>query len=249
MPPPFAAPARIGFLWPCDGRNDDEFQRCLPAGAALLTARYRVSGALGVAALEADAKPGPLAAAADLLRLADVAAAALGDCAAGFVRGPAHERALIDAVSRTLGRPTASMCDSIAAALRALGAGRVALVAPYPEPVAARLAAYFAERGFAVVRTLAVGLADEEEIGARTAEDWRGTARLAVAPDAEAVVLGGGGVRAIDRLEAMEEEFGRPVVAGPAALMWRACGLAGVDATRPGCGRLFAECGAAGGDA
>ena len=111
---------RIGFLWPADGLNDDEFWSCLPDGVALLTTRYAVAGDLSAESFEADADLAPILSAARLLALAHVDVAALGDCAAGFILGREHERAMTRAVATELGRPATAMSAAIVAALRVL---------------------------------------------------------------------------------------------------------------------------------
>ena len=51
--------ARIGLLWPSDGRNDREFWRWLPRDISLLVARYPVGGKLDLEQLERDGDTGP----------------------------------------------------------------------------------------------------------------------------------------------------------------------------------------------
>ena len=235
---------RIGFLWPADGLNDDEFWSCLPDGVALLTTRYAVTGDLSAESFENDADLAPILSAARLLALARVDVAALGDCAGSFILGREHERATTRAVAATLGRPATAMSGAIVAALRALGVRRVALAAPYAPDVVDRLIAYLDGQGIGVTRHQALDHRSESAIERLTPEYWHGVARAIGRPPAEAVVLGGGGVRAAARLDAMEDELGMAVVAGPGALVWHACRLMGADATRSGSGLLFSRHGA-----
>ena len=236
---------RIGFLWPADGLNDDEFWNYLPDGVALLTARYAVTGSLEAEGLEADAAPAPIVAAARLVALARIDVAALGDCAGSFILGHEHEQAMIRAVAGELGKPATAMSGAIVAALRVLGVRRVALAAPYRPEVAARLIDYLDGRDIEVTSHRALGHRTESTIAGFAPEHWHGAAKAIAEPPAEAVVLGGGGVRAAAGVDAMEADLGIPVVAGPGALIWHACRLIGVDATRSGLGRLFSEHGAA----
>lgn len=236
---------RIGFLWPADGLNDDEFWSCLPDGVALLTTRYAVTGDLTAESFETDADLAPIVSAARLLALAGVDVAALGDCAGSFILGREHERAMTRAVTVELGRPATAMSGAIVAALRVLGARRVALAAPYSPDVVERLIAYLSGRGIGVTGHRALDHRSESTVERLTPEYWHSVARAIARPPAEAVVLGGGGVRAAARLHAMEADLGMPVVAGPGALVWHACRLMGADATRPDSGSLFSRHGAA----
>ena len=236
---------RIGFLWPADGLNDDEFRNYLPGGVALLTARYAVTGSLAAECLEADAAPAPIVAAARLVALARIDVAALGDCAGSFILGHEHEQVMIRAVADELGKPATAMSGAIVAALRVLGVRRVALAAPYRSEVVARLIDYLDERDVEVTSHQALDHCAESTIAELAPEHWHRAARVIAEPPAEAVVLGGGGVRAATGVDAMEADLGIPVVAGPGALIWHACRLIGVDTTRSGLGRLFSQHGAA----
>ena len=235
---------RIAFFWPSDGLNEDEFRSFLPDGVALLTTLYAVSGELTTDSLEDDADLAPLVDAARRLPAAGVDVAALGDCAGSFILGREHERAMARAVAVELDRPATTMSGAIVAALRAFGARRVALAAPYAPEVVERLVAYLDEWGVEVTRHRGLDRPRETEIDALTPDDWHRAARAIASPAAEAIVLGGGGVRSAARLPAMEADLGVPVLAGPGALIWHACRLMGADATLSGRGRLFAEHGA-----
>jgi maleate isomerase len=57
--------------------------------------------------------------------------------------------------------------------------------------------------------------------------------------DADAVVIGGNGFRAVGVIEALEWDLDRPVVTANQALFWRCLTTAGVSADVVGYGRLF----------
>ena len=236
---------RIGFLLPADGLTDDEYWSCLPDGVALLAARYLVAGGLSLEELESDTDIGPILDAVELIRQARADVAALADCAGAVVGGLDYERDLVDRVAAKLGGPATSTPRAIAAALQALGARRIVLAAPYFDVVVERFAEFLAESGIETVASKAIAFAAETEIADLGPERWRTIAGEVDRPDADAVVLGGGGIRAAAALDATERDLGKPVVAAPSALIWHASRLAGADATRAGLGRLFSECGTA----
>lgn len=234
---------RIGFLLPADGLTDDEYWSCLPDGVALLAARYLVAGGLSLDELESDTDIEPILGAVDLIRQAKADVAALADCAGAVVGGLPYECDLVERVEAKLGRPATSTPRAIAAALQALGARRIVLAAPYLDVVVERFAEFLAGFGIETVASKAIAFAAETEIAELGPEQWREIARDEDRPDADAVVLGGGGIRAAAALDAAERDIGKPVVAAPAALIWHASRLAGADATRPGLGSLFSACG------
>ncbi len=67
--------------------------------------------------------------------------------------------------------------------------------------------------------------------------DW---ARKRVPADAEAVFIGGNGMRAIGAIQALEEDLGRPVLTANQVTFWQALRLLGVRAPIPGYGQLIA---------
>ena len=227
---------RIGFLLPADGLTDDEYWSCLPDGVALLAARYLVAGGLTLEELESDTEIGPILDAVELIRQAQADVAALADCAGAVVGGLEYERDLVHRVEARLGGPATSTPRAIAAALHALGARRIVLAAPYLDIVVERFAEFLAGFGIETLESRAIAFAAETEIADLGPERWRAIAGEVDRPEADAVVLGGGGIRAAAALEAIERDLGKPVVAAPAALIWHASRLAGADATRSGLG-------------
>lgn len=236
---------RIGLVLPADGLTDDEYWSSLPEGVALLVARYLVAGGLSLAELEEDTDLSPILGALDLIRMARADVAALADCAGAIVGGVAYERNLVHRVTAELGKPATTKPRAIAAALHALGTRRIVLAAPYLDAVVDRFADFLGTYGIETIDSRAIAFAAETEIAELGPDYWRGIARDVDQPDAEAVVLGGGGTRVAAALEATENDLGKPVVAAPAALIWHASRLINVDATLPGLGRLFSQCGAA----
>ena len=236
---------RIGFLLPADGLTDDEYWSCLPDGVALLAARYLVAGGLSLEELESDTDIEPILDAVELIRQAQADVAALADCAGAVVGGLAYERDLVRRVRAKLGGPATSTPRAIASALRALGARRIVLAAPYLDVVVGKFADFLAGFGIETIESKAITFAAETEIAELGPERWRAIAGECDRPEADAIVLGGGGIRAAAALDATERDLGKPVVAAPAALIWHASRLAGADATRYGLGRLFFECGTA----
>ena len=232
---------RIAFLWPADGRNDDEFWNYLPDGVALLTTRYPVHGGLDLEDVDADANPDAIRLAARLLRHIPVDVGAIGDCAGSAAAGPNGARAMARAASEVLDAPAFTMIQAIEEALRTLGAGRIAMVAPYPYEVTQCINIHLFVSGFKIVQIRSLDSDSEAEIGDLPPEHWAEEAERACRNDADAVLLAGGGIRIAPVVEELEASLGVPVVSGPAALIWTACRLMEVDPTGAGPGRLFRQ--------
>ncbi len=153
--------------------------------------------------------------------------------ACSFVGGLERERALCDAM-RAAGAPTAlTTSGAMVAALRALGAGRVAVVHPYVAPIGARLSDFLVEAGLDVVASRGLGL-ESRVIGA---VDYDTTAELITAgdhPDAEAVFVSCTALPTYDLIAPLERELGKPVVTANQVGIWAALRAVGVAATGPG---------------
>lgn len=236
--------ARIAFLWPDDGLNDDEFWAYLPEGVAWLTTRYpgTLEGhALDRATFEASADLGPILAAARLLRTVKPHVAALGDHAGSFIKGKGFDleqgRAIAEATGAAHGTsPSTAMVE----ALRHRGARRLVVTSPYDEEVTAAGVAFFAAHGFEVVAVERVTFADEHGIAGQGPDVWREAALKADRPEADAIALLGGGIRTAGMLPELERLTGKPAVPATAALVWHACRLAGIEPVKHRMGQLFA---------
>jgi maleate cis-trans isomerase len=92
---------RIGFLFPGDGLNDDEYWSWLPDDVAWLTARYPGTlpdQPLNRATFAASADTGPMVAAARILAEAHPQVIVTGDHAGSFILGHGHDLRQIDAI-------------------------------------------------------------------------------------------------------------------------------------------------------
>ena len=121
-----------------------------------------------------------------------------------------------------------------------LGSERIALIHPLwflPE-LDALGATYFRQHGFDVVHHGPAKLrSDYGDIQPEQVYEWV----IAHFPDsADAVVLGGGGFRAIGAIEALEKKLDRPVLSSNQASFWCALRYSKVDEHVTGYGRLFA---------
>lgn len=234
---------RIGFLFPGDGLNDDEFWSYLPDGVAWLTARYPGTlpdQPLNQATFAASADLGPMVAAARVLAEAHPDVIVTGDHAGSFILDVGHDLEQGRAIAHASGaRAGSTPSTAIIAALQSLGIGRIAITSPYDAEVTAAGRAFLHGHGIAVVGEARRSFDDETGIAGQAADFWAEAARAADHPDAQAIVLMGGGLRTGGSVARLEAALGKPVIAATAALVWHACELLGVNPDRPHLGRLF----------
>jgi 4-aminobutyrate aminotransferase-like enzyme/maleate cis-trans isomerase len=234
---------RVGFLFPGDGLNDDEFWSYLPEGVAWLTARYPgtlLDQPLNHATFAASADLGPMVAAARILAEARPDVIVTGDNAGSFILGLGHDLVQAEAIAAASGaRAGSTPSTAIVAALKSLGLNRVAITSPYDADVTAAGRAFLQGHGISVVSEARRSFADETGIAGQEATFWEEAAEAANHPDAQAIVLMGGGLRTGGSVAQLEALLGKPVIAATAALVWHACALLGAHKPRPHLGRLF----------
>jgi maleate isomerase len=88
-----------------------------------------------------------------------------GCASAGTIRGRAADERLRHDLSEIAGAPVIGVFDVIAAALRARGARRIALLTPYPEDVTAEVVAGLREEGFDVAGERGLGVLSNLAVG------------------------------------------------------------------------------------
>jgi maleate isomerase len=242
--------ARLGLLVPHAAiGSESELAAMVPEGVSVHATRVplgvmRPGGVMDpTIALEpvrAFADPPLVDDAADLLAAAPLHAIGFAFTGSSYVRGPADDAALRHRLeARTRGIPVAITAASAVLALRAFGTSRLALIEPpwFSPELSALGAAYFAGQGFEVVHHGAAGLPSEQRaIHPGLLYEW---ARAHVPAAAEAVLIGGNGLRAVGVIQALEEDLGMPVLTANQVLGWHLLRLAGTRAPVTGYGRLF----------
>lgn len=126
------------------------------------------------------------------------------------------------------------------AAMRALGAERVAIVTPYTAAVTAPVASRFAEAGLQVTG-LGSFVESSDLVVARIspASIAAGVRSIVQQGDCDAVFVSCTSLRVLDIAPDLEAELGVPVVSSNMALIWHLLRLAGVDDDLADFGRLF----------
>jgi maleate isomerase len=178
--------------------------------------------------------------AAELLAAAPLHAIVYAFTSSSYLRGPADDVALKSRLERrTRGIPVIVTSSAAAAALSALGVQRLALISPpwFSADLDQQGANYFRSQGFDVVYNGPAGLpSDQQAIQPSDVYDW---VREHVPTRAEAVFIGGGGLRAIGVIESLEETLTRPVLTANQVAFWQSLVLSGSSVPIAGYGRIF----------
>jgi len=138
------------------------------------------------------------------------------------------------------GVPVTDPMRAVLAALRALGARRIAMVTPYVPEVTAPMRALLARHGIATAAEESFAQKDDWTV-ARITEDSTLRAMLAAgrAAECDAVFASCTNLRSFGVIEAAEAALGLPVVTSNQAVIWHLLHLAGLDPAGWGPGRLF----------
>ena len=159
-----------------------------------------------------------------------------------YVLGAGADNSLRERLEkRSGGIPVILTCVAATEALRLLGAHRVALIHPrwFPEQANAEAVDYFRAQGFEVpvcARMTPVG--PFTEVPPAELYQWVTTN---VPRQADAVFIGGNGLRAIGAIQALEESLGKPVLTANQVLLWKALRLVGTTYMPTQYGRVFTQ--------
>ncbi len=235
------ASVRVGVLTPhADVGPESELQAMAPPGVAIHATRVPFGGmaagggmdpTIPLAPVRAFAEPPEVDDAAELLAAAPLDAIAYGFTSSAYVIGVAGEAEMVARLERrTRGIPVVAACGAAVEGLRVLGARRVALVDPpwFDTELNGLGRRYYESAGFQVVYSAPCGLpSDQTKVTPADLHAWVG--EHVATTDADAVVIGGNGFRAVGAIAALEEDLGLPVVTANQALLWAALRAAGAD--------------------
>lgn len=142
-----------------------------------------------------------------------------------FVRGVGGDADIVRRMTETTGLPATTTSTSMLAALRAVGARRVALASPYMPDVEQKLIEFLAGHEIETVSSVALNLPLDHSIVAQA--DILEAARRADRDTADAVFISCTGQRLSAHLEDIEASLGKPVLAANQVTSWHALVIGG----------------------
>lgn len=169
-------------------------------------------------------------------------------CTGGsFLEGPGNEAQPALRIEKRTGIPAVSTSVVVVEALRAFGARRVLLVAPYPHAIMGNEVKFLEHYGFDVAAWDTFGCMTSEENRKLTSEQIAAKVlghRDTIAT-CDAVFVSCTNILVMDQIERLERELGKPVVTSNQATLWAVLVKMGVDTRGLHGGRLFEEHGPA----
>ena len=229
------ARGRLGFvLLNTEETADDDIHAMVPGDVGVFITRVRLADPVTVTNLAAVA--GDLTEAARLLP-ENLDAIAYVCTSGSIAAGEASvERAIRRAQPAT--RPLA-LVTCVVDALRRIGIARLAVGTPYLDEVNAMEAAFLTDRGFNVRAMKGLGIPRGRDMALVEPDDIVRLALDVCTDDSDGIFLSCTALRAVEVVDAIEEETGKPVVTSNQALVWRMLRQIGVRDAVAGPGKLF----------
>jgi maleate isomerase len=229
--------ARIGVIYPADGVLDDEFRRCVPEGVTVHVTRSLLPDMDPPERNIRMAESRDLEEAAKLFTVIKPSCIAYACTAASFIRGVGYDTEIIRRIEDVSGTRATTTSTAVVEALKELEIGKLAVVAPYVDEVCLRLKHFLQDSGFEVVSLETLGLA-KDIFKASPGEVYQ-LVKAADRSDADALFISCTNLRALEIIDALEQDIGKPIVNANQATMWHALRLSKIHGQLNGLGCLY----------
>lgn len=243
--PPFHADgsgtlARIGLIYIASSIvMDAEMAAMASEGVAVHTTRIKLPK-VTIEGIEAMMNAPQLEEAARLVGSAPIDILCFGGTSASFLHGTAYDHALMAKLKSWVPHcPSTTASTATLAALRQVGAGKVALATPYVTPVHERAIRFLTENGHEVVRHANLGIDTDHALADVPLEQVYDLVRSVDHPDASAIFISCTNFRSVGAIAALEQALGKPVISAVQASFWHCLDVLDVNGAKPGYGRLF----------
>ncbi|MFJ8474552.1 Asp/Glu racemase [Kitasatospora sp. NPDC094011] len=136
--------------------------------------------------------------------------------------------------------PVVTSAGALVAGLHTLGAKKIAMVTPYPRPLARTVVDYLAREGVEVLDHAALEIADNLEVAAHDPARLPAIAKGLAHSGADAVVLSACvQLPSLSAVEEAEQQLGKPVVSAAICTTHQLLRALGLPAVAPGAGHLL----------
>lgn len=163
-------------------------------------------------------------------------------CTAGsFLKGKGHDQKLIKEMEAATGIPCMTTSTAMIAAFKQLGIKKLAMATPYPSDVNQVEKKFIEDNGVNVVSCDGLNLIDPNLLHHLSSTVIYRLGKAVNTPEADGIFLSCTGFNALDIIDALEQDLGKPVMTSNQVAHWMAFRMAGVGEAIPGYGRLMRE--------
>lgn len=161
-------------------------------------------------------------------------------CTSGsFVFGWDGAREQVQGVADVLRLPVSSTSIAFVEALDAMGLGKVAVAASYPEDVAVHFVDFLRRGGVETVSFGSHGIYTAAEVGLLSKDQVVAMIKAADVPEAGAVLVPDTAMHSLMWLDDLEAAVGKPVLTANQVTVWEGLRIAGAPTNFEGLGALF----------
>ena len=229
---------RIGLVVPAINTTmETEFWRMAPAGVSVHSARI-AGGRLGtleeLRSMENASKQAALE-----IAMVEPDVVVYGCTSGSFFKGPDCNKKFGERLSAITKAPTITSAGAMAACLAAGGYKKVDIVTPYVELTNERLKQFLKAQGVEVVKLGTFDMLDMFDHAKIRPEEIYAKVKTIATPEGEAVFVACAQLRALEVLDALERDLGKPVYSAVQASAWQAYQAMGVDPEIVDCGSLL----------
>jgi maleate isomerase len=228
-------PTRLGLILPSSNTAmEEELPRMVPADEVVVhSSRARLT----------DVTPEALVA---MEQTSEASAIELADAGVDIIQytcsaklGYQHDLDFAAELEELTKVPAVPYTQGVVEGLQALGAKRIAIATPYIEAVDVLETDFYEGAGFDIVNIEGLGIIDNVKSGLVSPEYWARFSRQVDRPEADAIFISCTQVRAIEMVDRLEQELGKPVVPANVAALWILLKKTGYSKPISGYGKLL----------
>jgi maleate isomerase len=229
---------KLGLILPSSNTTvEPDLHRVLPEHVSLHASRIWV---VDVTHDDLEAMNRDTEMAARYVGTAEVDAVAYACTSGSFIGGPGYDQDLLARITAEVGgAPAVGTSPAMVEALRAVGIRRVSVVTPYTDEINEGLTTFLTAHGFEVLSMVGQQIVPNVEIGAQTPETILAFAKANLDPDADGLFLSCTNWRAMEVVDQLERETGKPAVTSNQATLWAALRALGESTPVDGYGSLL----------
>jgi maleate cis-trans isomerase len=230
---------KIGILIPnMNTTMEMDFHRLIPAGVSVHTARISWTKPENSVDSLRELRENSLRAAVDVAA-ARVDVIVYGCTAGGVLEGPSGDREIAAMISRETNVPTITTTTAMVEGLRELGIRKVSVASPFSEEVDRKLEEFLKANGFEVLSLESLHQGNVWDYAKIPAFMIYALGKKAFVPEADGLFVPCTQLRALDTVDELEHDIGRPVVTAVQASLWFALKTLGLKTPIHGYGSLL----------
>ncbi|MFA5489175.1 MAG: hypothetical protein WC284_08140 [Candidimonas sp.] len=219
---------RIGLLVPSINTTmETEFWRIAPEGVSVHSAR--IAGGRDGTPEELRSMESASEHAASEIAMVEPDVVVYGCTSGSFFEGPEWNERICEKLSVITGAPTVTTAGAMVACLKAGGHAKVDVVTPYVDLTNARLKQFLALQGIAVGKLATFDMLDMFDHAKVLPEEIYRKVKETVTSESEAVFISCTQLRALEVVDMLERDLGKPVYSAVQASAWQAYSLMNVD--------------------